>query len=511
MGSLSSGTGITSQAEKIQSGPSNSDVFVDLRVVKGKIWNYGDWRYGEDHQHEHDPDYFLYHGFRTRGQDFLRNVNGRFGAAYHDEDADVIFLCRDWVGEVPLHYYLTDSSLIAANRISDIQNYLGADFSYEFVRVVPQSHVLIIDAAEQYEFDRKIRKTWNVRERALYYDFSHDDVGEWLEDSDAILEDAINAIRSGLERSVQRRLSTASLDNQRPAILLSGGIDSLSVAYFLSQCEPRTVAYTLSIGKGGSDVERARLVAEHFGLEFRIVRLEPDNVIGQYFDAVRESELYHLANVYCAVGMVTLANTLREHGISTAFCGEGVNEALGDYHDWVVKDPRTGSNVVLQRVDHERMSTRNGRLRYIWGREHKEGRFNLQLGSGLAKHGIGRMVKPMLSAGINLECPYLDRNVMRYLVSIPKKRLDGIGGKPGLMCKVFQKEIESGAIPKEFITESEKIRLQDSSDLGERGISPILIAAGFDQKKTIMIFNSLFGARMTPDADAMRLSLCSGS
>ena len=480
--------------------------FVDLRLTQGSIWNY--WN-NKAHQGEHDIDRYLYQGFRRFGQDFLRGVDGRFGTAFHDESAGQIFMCRDWVGEVPLHYYLTDSSLIVANRISDIQKYLGREqFRYEFVRVVPQSVFIVIDALEQYQFGSQSRKMWNVRERGLYYDFSHDASGEWMEDTESVLEHTTETIHTALEQSIRQR-HDASGNNRPPAVLLSGGIDSLSVACCLRRVEPRSIAYTLSVGKGGSDVERARQIAEYFGFDFRIVRLEPGAVFDQYIEAVQQSELYHLPNVYCAVGMVALAKALRDDGIETAFCGEGVNEALGDYHDWVVRDATSAVPRLLQRVDHERMSKRNGRVRYVWGREHKEGRYNLQLGSGLAKHGIGRMVKPMLGAGVNLECPYLNRKLMRYLVSIPKDRLESIGGKPGLMLRIFRKEIATGEIPREFIAESQKIRLQDGSEFGEGGITPILLAAGFDQKNTIKIFNGLFGASLNPDTDTARLSLCS--
>jgi hypothetical protein len=42
------------------------------------------------------------------------------------------------VGEVPLHYYLTDEELIVAKKISDIKDYLGPEnFVYQFVRAVP--------------------------------------------------------------------------------------------------------------------------------------------------------------------------------------------------------------------------------------------------------------------------------------------------------------------------------------------------------------------------------------
>ena len=119
------------------------------------------------------------------------------------------------------------------------------------------------------------------------------------------------------------------------------------------------------------------------------------------------------------------------------------------------------------------------------------------------------MVKPMLEFGVNLECPYLDPEVMRHLVSIPFGRLNEIGGKPGLMARVFGSEVKRDDIPESFILNSTKIRLQDASEHGESGITPILLQAGLDQRRTISVFNSLFGASLDLELDSKRLSMCS--
>lgn len=489
---------------------NKASVLIDLRHMKGKVWSYDESKVSRAVSNENaDIDSFLYQGFQQKGVEFLRSIQGRFGAAYHDERSGVVFLCRDWIGEVPLHYYLTDSSVVVANRISDIQSYIGPEnYRYEYARVVPQSYTLVIDANEQYEYDQRVRKTWHVRERVLYYDFANDPTGKWEEDTTLALRLTCKSIYSTLDQSVRQRLHAHSR-KQPLAILLSGGIDSLSVAYFLSRVEPRAVAYTLTVGGGGHDVERAEQIASHFGLKFRKVNVSPKELVDTYPDAVRACELYHIPNVYCAVGMLALGKALREDGTKVAFCGEGVNEALGDYHDWVVRDPMTLQSRLLQRVDHRQLSKTSGRMRYVWGRVHQEGRFNLQLGSGLAKHGVGRMVKPLLASGIDLECPYFDAFLMRLMVSIPHSRLSALGGKPGLMAKVFEREIKSGDIPEDFILDSQKIRLQDASELGEGGLTPVLLKAGFDQQKTISIYNELFGAHLAPELDAERLSLCS--
>jgi asparagine synthetase B (glutamine-hydrolysing) len=487
-------------------------VLIDLRHIKGNVWSYDETKVSQSSgANSTNIDSFLYQGFRHKGAEFLRSIQGRFGAAYHDEGRGVVFLCRDWIGEVPLHYYLTDSSVVVANCISDIQSYIGPEqYRYEYVRVVPQSYALIIDADEQYEYDQRVRKTWHVRERVLYYDFASDPAGSWEEDTNLTLRLTCKSIYSTLEQAVRQRLRSHPRQ-QSVAVLLSGGIDSLSVAYFLSRIEPKAIAYTLAVGEGGHDVGRAEQIANHFGLKFRKIKVSPKELVDTYHEAVKACELYHIPNVYCAVGMLAIGKALREDGINVAFCGEGVNEALGDYHDWVVKDPSTKQPRVLQRVDHRQLSKTSGRMRYVWGRAHQEGRFNLQLGSGLAKHGVGRMIKPLMASGVDLECPYFDAFLMRLLVGIPHSRLAVVGGKPGLMAKVFEHEIKSGEIPEDFILDSQKIRLQDASEFGEGGLTPVLLKEGFDQQKTSSIYNELFGAHLTPELDAERLSLCSAS
>jgi len=488
-----------------------SEALIDLRVLHGRIWNRADLNRFEP-IHETRTSKFLYRGFQRYGIDFVRSVHGRFGAAYHDQKKDVVFLCRDWVGEVPLYYYLTDDSIVVANRIADIQTRIGPErYRYQFVRAVPHSHALLIDVAGQYVFGHATRKAWRVHPPLLYYDFANDPVGVWSGDNKRNLDEAVHAIRCSLERSVRERLE--GLPTDRPlAVLLSGGIDSLTVAYLVKKHAGKRdiVAYTLAVGSGGHDVRQARAIAQHFGLESRVVTATPADLVSGYAEAVQTCELYHIANVYCAVGIRALGKALKKDGIATAFCGEGVNEALGDYRDWVIRDPATKKERTLQRVDHDRLCQTSERALYVWGQPRKEGRYNLQLGTGLAKHGIGRMVKPLIDLGVQLECPYLDAEVMRRLVSIPYRRLEAVDGKPGLMAKVFADEVARGSIPEEFFFKSQKIRLQDASELGESGITPVLQQAGFGQTETIRIFNQQFGANLDPVLDAERLTGTSG-
>ena len=105
-----------------------------------------------------------------------------------------------------------------------------------------------------------------------------------------------------------------------------------------------------------------------------------------YANAVKVSESFHLYNVYCAIGMDLLGSKLTDLGIKNAFCGEAMNEAVGDYKDWIVYDPIAKTDVLIQKINSERLQNVKERILYVWGNSSDKGKYNRQLGTGLAKH-----------------------------------------------------------------------------------------------------------------------------
>ncbi len=480
----------------------NENPVIDLRKLRGRIWSWG----SEDIPATTDIDQWIYRGFLERGQEFLAGVKGRFGVVCYDVARRQIFLCRDWVGEVPLHYYLAEDSIVVANSIADIREHVGPErFRYAFVRAVPHSHALLIDSTEMYRAGTTRRRSFRVRQKTLWCDFAARISSAHESGAGAPHVIGEQRLRLALEDAVRERLESWPAQS-KVAVLLSGGIDSLCVAYLAKKIRPSVVAYTLEAGDGGEDAVRAQEIAAVFGMPIRVVHVDPEEFVLDYANAVAASEVYHLPNVYCAAGMRFLGRALHRDTIEVAFCGEGVNEAIGDYHDWIVEDPRDGSHRVLQCVDDTVFAQVAGRLRYVWGRPDTGGRYNFQLGSGLAKHGISRMVKPMLAYGVQLECPWLDIDVMAKLVSIPGDQIQRVGGKPGLMAQEFRRDIEIGEIPAHFILESRKTRLQDAIEHGRGGLTGHLLAAGFDQSTTLEMFNRSFGAHLDPVLDSRRLT-----
>lgn len=421
----------------------------------------------------------LYDGYAEHGALFLRCIDGGFATVFKDEARNVIFAARDWIGEVPLHCIVLGDTAYFANFIEDLRKVPG--YTYANVFAINRSEV--IELNDQ-----------GVLIKKLYYNFNQAKV---FKSYKSISEVALYT-HDQLMNATKLRMEYAGKDKGRCAVLLSGGIDSMSVAYFVSKLSRSIPAYTLQIGdKESTDVIRARMIASHFGIEHKVLKIAKEKVPSYMERAVLSSEIYHLYNVFCAVGMEFIAEAFSKDHISYVFTGEGGNECFGDYNDWVIKDGATKQSLILQTTD-EAFETPAGREAYVWGNlaSEKAGRYNVQLGSGLGKHGGSRMYKPMFKKGISLTSPYFDRRLMKVLTNIPTAQLKVIGGKSGFMHEVFKKEVENGSIPSNFF-EVDKIRLQDASgDNADSGLTEILLQNGYDQKKVIDIFNHLFKAHI---------------
>jgi asparagine synthetase B (glutamine-hydrolysing) len=289
-------------------------------------------------------------------------------------------------------------------------------------------------------------------------------------------------------------------------VLLSGGLDSFTVALAMKACGLSFEAYTLSVNGAGDDVGMAARFAHCLQVSHHVIRVSPEQVVEAFDEAVTQGEYYPLYNVYCSVGMILLARDLVRRRIRGAFCGEAVNEAVGDYKDWEVTDPRTGGQLVLQRINQARLQRTEQRQVLVWGHPHVGPKFNRQLGSGLAKHAGSRMVKPFLANGLALECPYYEPHVLAHLVAIRPEVLERMGGKPGLVARVFAEDLRRFHIDPKIVESCKKVRLQDASEGGQGGMTSVLLAAGCDQRRAIEVFNRAFGATLDPEIDGARLA-----
>jgi hypothetical protein len=106
-------------------------------------------------------------------------------------------------------------------------------------------------------------------------------------------------------------------------------------------------------------------------------------------------------------GCYCLVRKLSELGIKSAFCGEAMNEAVGDYKDWSVYNPILRKNVLIQKINTEKLQGIAERILYVHGHTSDDGKYNRQLGTGLAKHAGARMIKPFMKKWFGIRVPLL--------------------------------------------------------------------------------------------------------
>lgn len=249
---------------------SNEDGTLWL-VYNGEIYNYPALRRdletcGHVFRSAADSEVIL-HGFEEWGPSVATRLRGMFAYALWDERAATLYAARDRLGIKPLVYYWDGQRFIFGSEIKailaapcldtevdhsalwDYLNYLyipAPKTVYRRIRKLPAGHVLTFDGQGP-----SVAEYW--------------DVCEWGNPKSQISNSKLQseALREKLRETVQSHM----VSDVPVGLLLSGGIDSSSVAAFARESHGQPI-HTFSIDfdvAPHSEIPYARLVAERFG------------------------------------------------------------------------------------------------------------------------------------------------------------------------------------------------------------------------------------------------------
>jgi len=269
--SLAQGMLNTKDSKKNPYPIQNEDGSIFL-ICDGEIYNSGESikQLSEKHNFSTDTSTeVIIHLYEELGEDFLKETNGfdgEFAFALYDTKKRKLLLARDKIGLRPLYYSLINSKIFFASELKAILQYgefkkkidssaLNEYLTYTYIpapktifkdsKKLPSAHYLIYDgkkvSVKEYwdlDFSKKIKAKEEFYSKKIY---------ELLKDS------------------VKRRLKGV----KNPAVLLSGGLDSSSVAAIASLVGKRKVK-TFSIGfeeKSYNELDNARIIAQHFNTD----------------------------------------------------------------------------------------------------------------------------------------------------------------------------------------------------------------------------------------------------
>ena len=268
------------------------------------------------------------HLYQEYGDDFVDHINGMYAISLWDTRKKRLVLARDRYGEKPLYYGVFDGKLIYASEpkallahptvnaeldLDALRQYLSFDYVpaprsiYKGISKLPAAHIMTVENGEI-----KTRRYWNLSFAKNGHKPS--------------LDKAASELRNLLSDAVRMRL----VADVPLGILLSGGVDSSTVAAFATQHATETVkTFSIGFSEDSFDETRyAREVAAYLGTDHYEEILSAQkagdliNEIGTWLDEpLSDGSL---------IPTYLLARFVRKH-VTVALGGDGGDEIFAGY------------------------------------------------------------------------------------------------------------------------------------------------------------------------------------
>lgn len=388
-----------------------------LLVYNGELWNYKELReelkgLGYEFTTESDTEVVAC-ALQVWGKNALNRFNGMFALAWTNSESRV-YLARDRYGEIPLYYYTKYPYYFC----SELKGFEPLGIDYKYVKAVSSGSVVDISS---------LVGTFESRY------FNHEDFSD-IQCSSDTKDVAKSKVYKFLERGVEERL----MSDVPVCTLLSGGIDSSIIAYFLSKKVPNLVAYTAYYNKNSQDYKNSVLLAKQLGIELREVEITKPTK-EDLESLIYDIEMPHKAQIEIAWACKQLAKQVSKDGFKVVYSGEGSDELWASYgmsYHGILKDGWYGY-----------------RRKLVEGQAHKN---------------FARCNKVFMMYGVECRLPFLNNDLVEYCLSLPQDVVWNGKSKPkDLLQQAFK-----GILP-ESICDRSKLAFQDGLKIKDDILSVI--------------------------------------
>ncbi len=331
-------------------------------MMNGELYNYREVRAelekkGHKFTTKSDTE-ILPHLYEEYGDGLLEHVNGMYAFSLWDARAKKLIIARDRFGEKPLYYGVLDGKLIWASELKAIiahpavkpeldlnalRHYVSFDYVpapmsiFKGIHKLPAAHVLTVENGEV-----KSRRYWDISWSAdtpvrmsvasTRKDTNgHDSFTGGTGDADKSvrapsLSEKAEELKDLLSDAVRMRL----VSDVPLGILLSGGIDSSTIAAFATQhASERVKTFSIGFEEDSFDESKyARKVAKHLNTEHYEEKLSATTAgdlisdIGKWLDEpISDGSL---------IPTVLLSQFVRKH-VTVALGGDGGDELFAGY------------------------------------------------------------------------------------------------------------------------------------------------------------------------------------
>lgn len=313
-------------------------------MMNGELYNYREVRTElekKGHKFTTNSDTeILPHLYEEYGDGLLEHVNGMFAFSLWDTRRKKLIIARDRFGEKPLYYGVFEGKLIWGSEpkailahpavkpeldLNALRHYVSFDYVpapmsiYKGIHKLPAAHVLTVENGEA-DASRYWDLNWSERSSSVGGEF-----GNGLSNEKSLRSKAVE-LRELLSDAVRMRL----VSDVPLGILLSGGIDSSTVAAFAVQhATERVKTFSIGFEEDSFDESKyARRVAKHLSTEHYEDKLSATTAgdliaeIGKWLDEpMSDGSL---------IPTYLLARFVRKH-VTVALGGDGGDELFAGY------------------------------------------------------------------------------------------------------------------------------------------------------------------------------------
>ncbi len=348
-------------------------------TFNGEIYNYIELR-------EEFPDYpfkgtsdteVLLCLFAKFGIEGLSKLNGMFTFAVYDTQDEVLWIVRDPIGIKPLYYTEQNKTLCFGSEIRAIlpafteKPSLNLPLVSRYLQTnwIPDPDTLYA-GIHKLEPGHLLKVTSQGISKHCFWEYKFQpDEGKSLKYWEEELDGALN-------RSVRRQMRS----DVPVAFFLSGGVDSSLLAakgvdaHITHRPSTFTIGFQWAKSKEDNlDLNCARLLKEHYPLDYREIILEPSvvNLLPKIVDTLEEP----IADPAALCSYLICEAASKEFKVLIS--GQGGDEIFGGYHvyfgGWLAKTLQTAPKSVLKLMDNLL-----GRVPYAFGKRRVQSVHRLQ-------------------------------------------------------------------------------------------------------------------------------------
>ena len=297
--------------------------------------------------------------YEKYGTDCVSHLEGVFSFCLYDSSKKQLFVARDRIGEKSVYYSQLPT---------------GFAFSSELKDILPKIKYPAINAhafAEgiRYNYPIELQQTWIEQIKRLRAgEYAIVDAGGlrlhtyWKRNHTPSFkgtkQDAIQETLRLMRQSVRRCIETA---NGPVAVLLSGGIDSSSLAAFAKEIQQDV--HVFSAGYKGSYQCDERQIARRFAKENNLVYHEVELDVSDFKNMFDALSLYidePCFDISC-MSQFALYKKISEMGFKVILSGLGGDEQFYSYSGW----HRTLNSIQLQKEFQDLFPWKNKKLDYL--------------------------------------------------------------------------------------------------------------------------------------------------